>query len=221
MAALAGYDGYLLLTSPPSVNLPADFALDDSGDHTTFVTSSSNKQYRYWDQLASFTFQTSPDGSTSWVDTAPASIQYVGGKVTFPTAVTGATPSARVTVGKYFPYAVIANIMKWAFNGERMFQDATVMTATDSSAGSAAKVFAPLLLSGTFSVDKFWVPESSEGYGGDITAGTSLIISGVVYTTGHRYEAYCYNNKFTMNLDITKLVDSPLEFQLSGPIYCV
>jgi hypothetical protein len=195
--------------------------LQDSGDHTTFVVSAANAQYRYWDRAASFTIQTSPDGSSGWTNTAPASIQYVGGKVTFASAVTGATPSARVTVGKYYAYATLANITKWTFDGQRTFGDSTSMSATPSQAGSAARTFVPLQLQGSFTVEKFWVPETSEGYVGYIKNGTLLILSGSDFVTGHRYEGYVYNNKFSLNVDNGKLIDAPLEFTLDGTIYLI
>ncbi len=319
MASMVGYEGFLLMSSPPSVNLPANFALQDSGDHQTFQPSTVNAAYRYFDKGASFTVQAeyddiqtvtitgSPTGGTfsltfggqttsgiaynalasavqsalvalssigngnvsvtgnaggpytveftgtlgyaaqtlmtgngagltggsspgvslahtqtgiTWTTQSAYTLQYVGGKVKFTNPLSG-TPDVRVTVGKYYPYAVLANITKWTFNGERLFQDATVMTATATTPGHAGKVYAPLQLQGTFTVEKFWVPETSEGYAADLTAGTLLIISGVDRLSGHRYEGYAYASKLTLNVDNGKLVDSPLEFQFTDDLFAV
>lgn len=220
MAAIAGYNASLLISSPPSVALAANFALQDSGDHTTFVVSAVNSAYRYWDRNTAMTFQTSPDGTT-WTTVTPANIQHVGGKVTFASAVTGATPSARVTAGNYFPYGLLANITQWAFDGEMSFADATYMTGTiNGGGGNPFKVYQPMQLMGSFSVTKFWIPESSLPMVQYLTAGTPLILSGVE-ATGNRYEGYCFDKKLQIKSDVSKLVDQTLDFQLSGSFYMV
>ena len=220
MTAIRGYNASLLITSQPSVNLPSNMSLQDTGDHQTFVVSSANASYRYWDRLASFTFQTSGDGAT-WANATPSTIQMVGGKIMFPSAVTGATPSARVTSGKYFPYAVLANITQWSFDGQRNFADATAMSGgINGGGGNPAKIFVPLQIEGTFSVTKFWVPETSESYVAYLTAGTPLILSGVE-ETGNRYEGYCYDKKLSLKVDNAKLNEHTLEFQLDGNFYLI
>ncbi len=220
MSAIAGFAAAVLITSQPSIALAANFALVDSGDHTTFAVSTGNAAYRYWDKATAMTFQTSPDGST-WTTVAPASIQYVGGKVTFGSAVSGGTPSARVTAGNYYPWAVLANVTDWSFDGERTFADSTTLSGDGAGgAGSPFKVFTPLLLTGTFTLNKFWVPESSIGFVADMTAATPLIISGYEQT-GNRYEGYCFDKKLSLKTSVDKLVEESVEFQLSGSFYMV
>lgn len=220
MSALAGYQGALLISSPPSVSLPTNMALVDSGDHTTFLVSTGNAAYRYWDRSVAMTFQTAPDGVT-WSNATPAVIQHVGGKVTFAAPVSGATPSARVTAGNYYPYALLANVTSWNFDGQMGMADTTSLSgATGGGSGSAAKTFQPLLLEGTLTFNKFWVPESSVGFFSYITAGTLLMVS-CVAGTGNRYEGYVYDKKMSLKTDVSKLVEEALEFQITGNFYAV
>ncbi len=221
-APIAGYTGAILLTSLPSVALAADFALVDSGDHTTFEVSTANNAYRYWDEATAMTFQTAPDGVT-WTTVVPASIQYVGGKVTFPGAVSGATPSARVTAGNYLPWTVLANVTAWGFDGDVTFLDITSMLGDGNGglqAGAGWKVFQPLLLEGSFTVTKFWVPESQAGFVADIDNRTLFIISGAEIT-GNRYEGFAYAKKASIKTDVEKVSEETLDFQLNGQFYCV
>lgn len=220
MPAIQGYNAALLMSSPPSVALASNFALQDSGDHTTFLVSAANSAYRYWDTSSVFTFQTAPDGST-WSNTTPKVVQYLGGKVTFASAVSGATPSARVTAGNYFPYGLLAQITAWSFDGQMSFADNTVMTGQiGGGGGSPFKTFQPMQLEGAFSVTKFWVPESSVPFAQYLTSATPLVLSGVE-ATGNRYEGMCFLKKGSIKTDVTKLVDEALDLQLSGQFYPV
>lgn len=217
MPALAGYNGAILLTSTPSVALASNFALQDSGDHTTFVVSTANTAYRYWDRSSSFTFQTSGDGSTGWTTVTPASVRYVNGQVTFASAVSGASPSARITAGNYFPYAVLAQVSEWNFDGEWNMEDVTVLSGGASGGGgSRATLFLPTMFKGTFKIKKFWVDESALSVVTYITAGTPLILS-CVTPDGHRYEAYVYDAKGSIANSVSKAVSEDLEFQIDGP----
>lgn len=220
MSALAGYQGALLVTAPPSVSLPANMALVDSGDHQTFSVGAGNATYRYWDNTATFTFQTAPDGTT-WTNATPTTVQYVSGKVVFAAPVTGATPSARVTAGKYFSYALLANVTGWTFDGQMAFGETTSLSgAIGGGSGSPAKTFQPLLLEGTIALTKFWVPESSVGFFAYVTGGTPLIVS-CVAGTGNRYEGYVFTQKLGIKTDVSKLVEETLDFRINGNLYAV
>ncbi len=220
MAAIQGYEASLLISSPPSLALPADLALQDSGDHTTFVISSANAAYRYWDPSVPMTFQTAPDGVT-WSNATPATIQYVGGIIVLAAPLAGVTPSARVTTGNYYPYAVLAQITQWTFDGQMTFADNTTMTGgINGGGGSPWRTFQPILLDGSFSVTKFWIPETALSLVQYITTGQILILSGVE-ATGNRYEGYCYDKKMQLKQDISKLVEQTLDLQVSGNFYQV
>jgi hypothetical protein len=219
MSAIAGYNGAVLITSPPSVNLAANIALQDSGDHTTFFMSAGNAAYRYWDNANTITFQTSPDGSTSWGTVVPASIQYPGGRVTFPAAVTGATPSARISVGKYFVYTLLANVTEWDFDGEWILEDATALSgAIGGGGGSRAMVYVPTMQKGTFKLKKWWVDELSMSNLNYITTAVPLILS-CVAPTGGRFEGHVWDNKMSIKNAVEKLITEDLDFQITGNFY--
>ena len=219
MAALAGYNGALLITSPPSVSLTANIGLQDSGDHTTFFMSNANAAFRYWDQVNTLTFQTSPDGSTSWGTVVPASIQYPGGRVTFAAAVTGATPSARISVGKYFAYALLANVTEWDFDGEWALEDVTALSGViGGGGGSRARVFQPTMMKGTFKLKKWWVDELQLSNLAYVTTMTPLILS-CVTPLGNRIEGYVWDNKMSIKDAVDKIIQEDLDFQITGPFY--
>ncbi len=217
MGATAAINSSLLITSIPAVSLSANFPLQDSGDHTTFLVSSANAAYRYWDSSTAMTFQTSPDGSTSWGTVIPLSVQYVGGKVTFPAAVTGATPSARITVGKYLPYTTLANVAEWDFDGEWQLEDTTALTGIG---GSRARVFTPTVMKGSMKLKNWWVDELTWTVFSYVTAGTPLVAS-CVTPAGNRLEGYIFDSKMSIKSAIDKVVTEDLEFQITGPFYAV
>jgi hypothetical protein len=220
MVAIAGYEAALLISSPPSVALPADLALQDSGDHQTFVVSASASAYRYWDPSVPMTFQTAPDGAT-WSNVTPATVQYVGGKIVLAAPISGTLPSARVTAGNYYPYAVLANVTQWTFDGQMNFADNTTMSGgINGGSSNPFKTFQPMLLEGSFSLTKFWVPESSLPLFTYLTSGQPLILSGVE-ATGNRYEGYCYDKKMQLKSDVSKLLEQTIDLQVSGNFYQV
>lgn len=219
MPAVAGYSGAVLITSPPSVSLAANIGLQDSGDHTTFFMSVANAAFRYWDNASTITFQTSPDGSTSWVTVVPASIQYPGGRVTFPAAVTGATPSARISVGKYFVYTLLANVTEWDFDPEQQFEDVTALSgAIGGGGGSRWRVYQPTMMKGAFKLKKWWVDELALSNVSYVTSNTPLILS-CVTPLGSRFEGYVWDSKMSIKGAVDKLTSEDLDFQLTGPFY--
>jgi hypothetical protein len=114
-------------------------------------------------------------------------------------------------------------VTQWGFDGMRSFQETTAIQGDGNGgllAGAGFKTFQPLLLEGTFTVTKFWVPESQSGFAADITNGTLFIISGVEMT-GNRYEGYVYAKKLSIKQDVQKLTESSLDFQISGQFYLV
>jgi hypothetical protein len=219
--AIAGYQGALLVTSPPSITLGADYALTDSGDHTTYNNPVANATERYWDRASVPVVQTSVDGTTWIAALAGTTIRSIGGQVVLPAALTGTAQVRLHSGGKYFPYALLANITQWSFDGEMSFEDSTSMSgAIGGGSGSPFKTFVPMLLTGLMSVTKFWVPETSEGYVADITNGTYLLFSGVA-GTGNRYEGYGWIKKLGIKTDVSKLTESPLDIQFDGTFYAV
>ncbi len=215
MTAHHGNKSQILLTSYPSLAL-SNFALTDSGDHTTFTTPVGQAAKRQWDNTASFTFQTSPDGST-WTTVVPALVQYVGGQVTFPAAVSGGTPSARVSVGAYLPYAAVATSTGFSADLDREVKENTVQTV--NSTPVRFKTYQPGLLSGTmklmgFTADPTYLPL--------VTATSPLVASLVMdVTTGSRVEFACMLTKDGYKTAIGELETEDLEIKINGQVYII
>ncbi len=150
-------------------------------------------------------------------------VHYPSGVIVLNAPYLGASVGIRAHSANYFPWAVLANITQWAFDGQRTFQDNTSLQGDGMGglqAGAGFKTFQPLLLEGAFTVTKFWVPESQLGFAADITNGTLFIISGAEMS-GNRYEGYAYAKKASIKTDVQKLTDESLDFQLSGQFYLV
>lgn len=157
----------------------------------------------------------------TWTAVTPASIQHVGGTIVLSAAYQGTNVGVRAQSANYFPYTVLLNITKWQYDGQMAFQDTTALQgAAGGGGGSGFKSFQPLLLEGTLQIDKWWVPETSEGYIGDLVAGTYLLFSGVA-GTGNRYEGYGYLKKVGLKMDVAKLVEHTLDFQFDQAFYQV
>src|SRR2546429_2381804 len=101
MAPLPGYLASVWITPTSSTSF-TNLNLVDSGDHKKFSVP-VNDPKRYWDPTSPLVVQTAPDGST-WSTVSPSTytVQYVNGTIVFASVVTGATPSARISSGKYF-----------------------------------------------------------------------------------------------------------------------
>lgn len=216
MAELAGFQGQVLITQTPNVAI-SNQGLLDSGDHTTFSVTVGNAAKRYWDDTAAFVFQTSPDNAT-WTTVAPASVQYVGGKVTFPAAVTGATPSARISSGAYWPFSTMLEVTDWKFQGQRLMKDVTSMKGPGST--DRSKTFIPLQLTGMLNLNKWWQTEIAEvtGFLTLITTGARVVLS-LVTPASSRYEGYVFMKTGSIHDPVADVVDRALQFQITGNFY--
>lgn len=214
MTAIHGSHGQLLLTSTPNVAM-TNQALTDSGDHTTFNISNAVAK-RYWDRTAAFTFQTSTDGTT-WNTVTPTSVQYVGGLVTFPSAVTG-THQARIASGAYLPYAAIGDILEWAPDLDRDTSETTCMSTNNIP--TRWKTFAAGLIGGSIKISKFLVDNTYVNLV-TITTDDTLVASLVMdVTTGlPRLECYCKLEKDAMKVPLKDLEMEDLSFKIDGPLY--
>src|SRR6266568_3945713 len=147
---LAGVQGDILATSPPSVTL-ADVSYTDSGDHQHYTISDAAK--RYLDPLTAVSVQISTNGGSSWSAAPAYSIVSVGGAITFTSANASGT-LVRLHSGKYFPYASIGNTTDWQFTGTNTFADST---SHQGPGGSTWSTFLPLLTTGKITCKKWWV----------------------------------------------------------------
>lgn len=216
MTATHGNRSQILVTSTPNISM-TNQALTDSGDHTTFNISNAPTK-RIWDRTAAFTFQTAPDGST-WTTVVPSVIRYPGGLVTFASAVTGGTPSARISSGAYLPYAALADAIEWAPELTREVKDST--TLTTSSTPTRWKTFKPGLVGGLFKINKWLADPTNIGLFAISTADT-LVASFVLDVTAGtvtRLESFGYLTKDSIKVMTHELETEDLEFVIDGGFY--
>ena len=214
MTAVSGGNVQVLITSTPSVTI-TDEALLDSGDHTTFTVTSGNAAHRYWDDTATFVFQTSTDGST-WNTVTPVSVQYVGGKVTFSGAV-GGTHQARVHSGKYLPYSAMADATKADASAEADQYDATAFTTTNTP--TKWRTYKPGLAKASLKVTKWHVDNT---FLLAITNKTRYVVSFLPDVTGNnRIEGFATIKSDAISAAVDALTQEPLEFTVSGQLYAV
>lgn len=218
MTATHGNRAQLLLTSTPNVSI-SNLALTDTGDHLTYKIGSSDEAKRYWDRTATFVFQQSSNGS-SWSTVTPSSVQYVGGYVTFASAV-GGTDQARINSGAYLPYAAIGDVLEWAPELSRDTHETTCMTTT--STPTRWKTYKGGLLGGSFKIGRFLVDDT---YLGLITVTTddvlvASMVMDVTQSVPPRLECYGKLTKDGMKVPLNDLEMEDLDFVIDGQLYLV
>lgn len=206
---LTGLNGDVFITGSPSVAFTNE-AMTDKGDLTTFSITDATK--RFWDDAATFTVQTSPDGVT-WT-TQPASsytIQYVGGAVTFTSARAGGT-QVRVT-GNYFTFSQAALCYSWELSPTRKMLNYNIF-------GSDWEGNAPSSGNASVKVSRFWVDGV---FVGALTSKTKLVL--VLYldttdgTLGDRWECFAFIKETPQKVAVDALVTEDATFQVTGQPY--
>lgn len=216
MTAIAGYNGQITLAQPPNVAI-TNQVLQDSGDHTTFTVKTVDAAKRYWDSSVSFVFQTSPDGVT-WTTVTPASVQYVTGQVTFASAVTGATPSARISSGAYLPYSTASDCKAWEIMPQVQLLESTSFLGT-GVANNRFKTYLPALLGADVKITRFYVDQTL--FTALTTAPTPLLIVSLYTgrTSGERWECYARLKQAGVKAAVAALIENDLALTANGPVY--
>ncbi|BCL83173.1 hypothetical protein ccbrp13_56380 [Ktedonobacteria bacterium brp13] len=147
---IAGHNTQIYLTSGTSIALTNE-AMSDSGDHLTFNVT--NAAHQCWDSNAAFVVQTSPDGVTWTTVTTGFTINYPIGRVVFATAVSGATPSCRISSGKYFVFSFMA----YANVVDPSLSATTYDVTSFTNPPSGWKTFIAGVNSATIKLTKFWI----------------------------------------------------------------
>jgi hypothetical protein len=214
MTATHGKKSQIILTSSPSLSF-TNLVLLDSGDHKTFTVPPASSAKRYWDSTATFTYQTSPDGTT-WSTATPANVRYLSGQIVFASAVTGATPSARVSAGYYFPWAALAWADSWAPDVSRDVKDDTRQTTTSSPA--QWRTVTAGLLTGTIKISGYIVDATVSNL--SLLNNSSPLIASMVFdvTTGARIECSVLPTKDSVKSVVGDLETEELDFQITGSV---
>src|SRR5713226_4554780 len=207
MGATAGFLGDILITSPPSVTLGADYALTDSGDHKTYNNPSGSASQRYWDNTSTPVIQTSVDGST-WIAALNPAIRYVNGQVVLPVALTGSALMRLHSGGKYFPYASIGNTTSWDAQVAIKSMDATIHKGVGGSPWQDTQL---LTAGGKINLKKWWADST---FAQSLNARTLLVVS-CLTPQGNRFEGYCRISDDKISVVQNALTSEPLVFQLT------
>lgn len=206
MAALAGYKASVYITSTPSLAFTNE-AFTDAGDHKTYTITNSAK--RYWDNTVALTVQTAPDGVTWTTVTTGFTVNFCGGVIVFTSAITGATPSVRVS-GSYFPYSLFGDSKSVDLTISADVLDVT----TFSSGGWKQKLGS--LADATYKLSRWWVDSF---FLNAINNKTRLVIS--TYSganANQRYDAFAYIKSDGIKFDVKNAHDESIDFDVDGPI---
>lgn len=212
MGALAGYLAQIWLTPTTSTGF-TNLNLVDSGDHKTFNVT-TNDPKRYWDPSATLTVQTAPDGST-WTTAAVGTytVRYVNGQVVFASAVTGGTPSARISVGSYFALSFVGDAKTCDIKTQSDVQDVTAWQ--NPSVGWKTKL--AILGDNDIALGKWYVDSTFEGY-----LGNRLVIA--MYNgrnANQRLECFAFLKDDNIKIDVKSPLTEDLNFTSDGAIYYI
>jgi hypothetical protein len=213
MGALPGYLASVWLTPTTGSVAFTNLNLVDSGDHKTFNVT-VNDAKRYWDPSVALTVQTAPDGST-WTTANPSTytVRYVNGQVVFASAVTGGTPSARVSAGNYFPLSFLGDAKSVNLKPQLDVQDVT--TWQNPSVGWKTKL--ALLGDVDISLGKYWVDTTFLGY-----LGNRLVV--VAYdgeNPNQRFECFAFMKDESIKIAAKDPIGDDISFVSDGAVYFI
>lgn len=208
---IAGFGGSVVITSTPNVAL-TNYNLTDAGDHKTFnVPTADFGTKRYWDRTAAFVVQTAPDGAT-WTTASPSTytIRYVTGQVFFASAVTGGTPSCRISSGAYLPFTTFANMHEWeATPGVDLYDSSTF--------GSVWKQYTPGLIGADLKLSAFYVDLT---FINQITSNTAFVVSCMTGRNAtERFEGFAYLKSDDIKVPVNGLEEESLAYTVTGQLY--
>lgn len=213
MGALAGYLASVWLTPNTGSVSFSNLNLVDSGDHKTFNVT-TNDPKRYWDPSQTLTVQTAPDGTTWSTATAGTyTVRYVNGQVTFATAVTGATPSARISAGFYFPLSFLGDAKSVDIKTQLDVQDVTVWT--NPSTGWKTKL--ALLGDADITLSKYWVDTTFLGY----LSSRLVVVAYDGENANQRYECFAFMKDESIKIAQKDPIGDDISFTSDGAIYFI
>ena len=153
---------------------------------------------------------------TGWTTSSSYTLQYVGGKVTFTSALSG-TPGVRVHSGKYLPYSAMADATKADASVDSDMADSTSFTTTNSPV--VWRSFKPLLAKASLKVTKWHVDNT---FLTGITSKTKYVVSFLPDVTGSdRIEGFATIKSDAISAAVDALTQEPLEFNVTGKLYIV
>lgn len=211
MAPLAGFKANVYVTATPSVSF-SNMALTDAGDHKTFSTPTGSAAQRYWDETVALTVQTAPDGSTWTTQTTGFTVQWVGGIIVFTNAVTGATPSCRVS-GSYMPYSVVARAKSIEINNALDILDVSDF----GSSGTGWKTKLASLAGSEYKLGQWWIDTFYVSM-----LSTRMVVSAYSGANANqRLEGFAFIKDDSIKTAVNNAVEEAISFESDGPVYAI
>ena len=210
MSALAGFKANVYITATPAVVF-TNIVLVDAGDHKTFTISDATK--RYWDETQTITVQTAPDGSTWTTVTTGFTVQWVGGIIVFAVAVSGATPSCRVSAS-YMPYSVIARAKSIDISVMTNILDVSDF-GTSGATGWKTKLAS--VGDATYKLSQWWID----------TFYISMLATRVVVSAysganaNQRIEGYAFIKDDSLKIALNSAIEESISFEADGPVFAI
>ena len=199
MGAIAGKVGSIYMkTTGVSIQF-LDEGLTNSGDNTMYYMD--DKNIRYWDKTKSVTV---------YVDSTPetgVTIDYVGGRVTFDTPLTG---TETVTVDAYYwTVSELAGFYNWSLDIVADLEDSTTF------ADNGWRAYTPTLKGFNISAESFWQDDKFLS-----RLGEEVVVALYVNEASDiRYEGFSHIESDSISQPVDALVEESVTFTGDGELY--
>ena len=204
--AVTGIVGGISKASGTSTTFTAE-AMTNSGDNMRY--SITNAAKAYWDTTATYLFEKSTNGGSSWSPiTTGFTVEYAGGNIVF--TVSQGTALFRVG-GKYFTLTQVGGGFNWKLDAENDMLEVTDFQAN----GWKTYVEGQSTFSGSF--EKFWLDGTTFA-----ELGNELLVIVLYIDSGAsklRYEGYAIIKKDGVETPFDGLVKTSVDFQGNGAFY--
>lgn len=206
MTAIAGYLADLYMASGAGVTFTTE-AMTDSGDHTTYKHGTA--AHRYWDDTASLTIEVSTDSGSNWdtADPADYTVEYPSGYVIFASA-NGGSDLVRAS-GKYLAVSQIGQAYDWEVSPSADVLDVTTFSSTGWKSKTVGLHDASGKASSYFLDSTFF----------DLLGERMVIIFYPKFSTGERFEGFCYLKSDPIKAAVDAVVAEELNFEIDGNLY--
>lgn len=212
MALTPGYAASIQITSTPSVSMTNE-AMTDSGDHKTFNVT--NAAHQCWDKTQAFTVQTAPDGVTWTTVTTGFTINYPIGQVVFAVAVSGATPSCRISAGFYFPFAFLG----FSKNFEIVVNNTNLDVTAFTSPATQWKTYIPGVNDTTVKLNNWWIDNTFLSHLNNADLLVLQLKPG--QNANQRLQGFAKTKTSALKAAVAAAVTEDLDFVIDGQLFYV
>ncbi len=209
MAPRPGFKATVYVSaSGPTTPLTNEAMTDVGGLHTTYAIT--NIAHSYLDPATPVVVQTSPDGTTWTTQTSGFTLNYCGGVVVFNVAVTGATPSCRISSANY----ITVSQALWATSVDMQTQ---IDIADISTLGGGAwKQKLAIIGDATIKLTQWWVDTFYISSLGSLLV--VVIYTGSTTSPNQRFQCYALIKQDNLKFDVKAVEEEAIDLESSGPV---